>query len=182
MKTAKNTRLCMLPQNVTSLFVADTVMQELLDSANGDKQRASLMAEKLELQQLTEQHPYDLSGGEMQRLAVAKLLLRDANVLLLDEPTKGLDAYAKASLAQMLRMLAAEGASILIVTHDVEFAAQYADRCSLMFDGTLISSDEPHAFFAGNRFYTTDANRMAAEYLPYAITCEEVIKACKNCL
>ena len=181
-KTAKNTRLCMLPQNVTSLFVADTVMQELLDSANGDKQRASLMAEKLELQQLTEQRPYDLSGGEMQRLAVAKLLLRDANVLLLDEPTKGLDAYAKASLAQMLRMLAAEGASILIVTHDVEFAAQYADRCSLMFDGTLISSDEPHAFFAGNRFYTTDANRMAAEYLPYAITCEEVIKACKNCL
>ena len=118
----------------------------------------------------------------MQRLAIGKLLLRDSNVLLLDEPTKGLDAYAKASLAEMLRKLTKEGASILIVTHYVEFAARYADRCSLMFDGTLISSDEPHCFFAGNRFYTTDANRMAAEYFPDAVTCEKVIAACRNCL
>jgi len=181
-KTAKEARLCMLPQNVSSLFVADTVEQELLDSADGDREKAGQMAQRLEITPLLGQHPYDLSGGEMQRLAIGKLLLRDANVLLLDEPTKGLDAYAKASLAEMLKKLTIEGTSILIVTHDVEFAAQYADRCSLMFDGTLISSDEPHSFFAGNRFYTTDANRMVAEYFPDAVTCEEVIAACRNCL
>ncbi len=179
-KIAKHTHLCVLPQNVASLFVADTVLLELLDSADGDLQRATSMAEKLELLPLANQHPYDLSGGEMQRLAVGKLLLRNANVLLLDEPTKGLDAYAKASLAQLLKTLTQNDVSILIVTHDVDFAAQYADRCSLMFDGTLISSDEPHAFFSGNRFYTTDANKIVAEYVPQAITCEEVIAACRN--
>ena len=82
--------------------------------------------------------------------------------------------------AKIIKKLAAEGAAILIVTHDVEFAAQYATRCALMFDGTLLSGDEPHAFFAGNRFYTTDANRIASNYLPQAITCEEVIAACKD--
>ena len=161
---------------------SDLSLDELLESAEQDEARALQMAEKLELTKLLHQHPYDLSGGEAQRLAIGKLLLRDANVLLLDEPTKGLDAYAKQNLAQLLRKLAAEGAAILIVTHDVEFAAQYATRCALMFDGTLLSGDEPHAFFAGNRFYTTDANRIASNYLPQAITCEEVIAACKDSL
>lgn len=179
-KPAKGARLCMLPQMVASLFVTDTVKDELLDSAEQDETAALQMAERLELTGLLDQHPYDLSGGEAQRLAVGKLLLRDANVLLLDEPTKGLDAYAKRSLAAMLKALAHDGAAILLVTHDVEFAAQYADRCALMFDGTLLSADEPHDFFAGNRFYTTDANRIAGDFLPEAITCEEVIEACRN--
>ena len=181
-KLQKGAKLCMLPQMVASLFVTDNVKDELLESAEQDEARALQMAEKLELTKLLHQHPYDLSGGEAQRLAIGKLLLRDANVLLLDEPTKGLDAYAKQNLAQLLRKLAAEGAAILIVTHDVEFAAQYATRCALMFDGMLLSGDEPHAFFAGNRFYTTDANRIASNYLPQAITCEEVIAACKDSL
>ena len=181
-KLQKGAKLCMLPQMVASLFVTDNVKDELLESAEQDEARALQMAEKLELTKLLHQHPYDLSGGEAQRLAIGKLLLRDANVLLLDEPTKGLDAYAKQNLAQLLRKLAAEGAAILIVTHDVEFAAQYATRCALMFDGMLLSGDEPHAFFAGNRFYTTDANRIASNYLPQAITCEEVIAACRDSL
>lgn len=181
-KISKGMKLCMLPQNVASLFVTDTVWDELLESAQQDEDKALHMAQKLELTALLTRHPYDLSGGETQRLAVGKLLLRDANVLLMDEPTKGLDAYAKQNLATMLQQLAKEGAAILVVTHDVEFAAQYADRCALMFDGTLLSSDEPHAFFAGNRFYTTDANRIAGDFLPDAITCEEVICACRNSL
>ena len=152
-KLAKGQRLCMLPQNARSLFVADTVEKELLDSAEQDKAKAVQMAEKLELTPLLTRHPYDLSGGETQRLAVGKLLLREATVLLLDEPTKGLDAYAKAELAQLLRALCREGASIL-----------------------------PHDFFAGNRFYTTDANRIAAEHFPMDITCEEVIASCRSSL
>lgn len=181
-KLAKGQRLCMLPQNARSLFVADTVEKELLDSAEQDKAKAVQMAERLELTPLLARHPYDLSGGEIQRLAVGKLLLREATVLLLDEPTKGLDAYAKAELAQLLLALCREGASILVVTHDVEFAARYATGCALMFDGLLLSEGEPHAFFAGNRFYTTDANRIAAEHFPMDITCEEVIASCRSSL
>ena len=181
-KLAKGQRLCMLPQNARSLFVADTVEKELLDSAEQDKAKAMQMAEKLELTPLLARHPYDLSGGEIQRLAVGKLLLREATVLLLDEPTKGLDAYAKAELAQLLLALCREGASILVVTHDVEFAARYATGCALMFDGLLLSAGEPHDFFAGNRFYTTDANRIAAEHFPMDITCEEVIASCRSSL
>ena len=181
-KLAKGQRLCMLPQNARSLFVADTVEKELLDSAGQDQAKAMQMAEKLELTPLLARHPYDLSGGEIQRLAVGKLLLREATVLLLDEPTKGLDAYAKAELAKLLRALCRDGTSILIVTHDVEFAARYATRCALMFDGLLLSEGEPHAFFAGNRFYTTDANRIAAEHFPTDITCEEVIASCRSSL
>lgn len=180
-KLAKGQRLCMLPQNARSLFVADTVEKELLDSAEQDKAKAMQMAERLELTPLLARHPYDLSGGEIQRLAVGKLLLREATVLLLDEPTKGLDAYAKAELAQLLA-LCREGASILVVTHDVEFAARYATGCALMFDGLLLSEGEPHDFFAGNRFYTTDANRIAAEHFPMDITCEEVIASCRSSL
>ena len=181
-KLAKGQRLCMLPQNARSLFVADTVEKELLDSAKQDKAKAVQMAERLELTPLLARHPYDLSGGEIQRLAVGKLLLREATVLLLDEPTKGLDAYAKAELAQLLRALCQDGTSILIVTHDVEFAARYATRCALMFDGLLLSEGEPHDFFAGNRFYTTDANRIAAEHFPMDIICEEVIASCRSSL
>ena len=181
-KLAKGQRLCMLPQNARSLFVADTVEKELLDSAEQDKAKAVQMAERLELTPLLTRHPYDLSGGEIQRLAVGKLLLREATVLLLDEPTKGLDAYAKAELAQLLLALCREGASILVVTHDVEFAARYATGCALMFDGLLLSEGEPHSFFAGNRFYTTDANRIAAEHFPMDITCEEVIASCRSSL
>ena len=181
-KLAKGQRLCMLPQNARSLFVADTVEKELLDSADQDQAKAMQMAEKLELTPLLARHPYDLSGGEIQRLAVGKLLLREATVLLLDEPTKGLDAYAKAELAKLLQELCREGTSILIVTHDVEFAARYATRCALMFDGLLLSEGEPHDFFAGNRFYTTDANRIAAEHFPMDIICEEVIASCRSSL
>jgi energy-coupling factor transport system ATP-binding protein len=177
----KGEKVCMLPQNAKMLFVTDTVKGELLDCAEDDEAKAADMADRLELTALLARHPYDLSGGETERLAIAKLLLRDADVLLLDEPTKGLDASAKQSLAELLQSLCRDGVSILVVTHDVEFAARYADRCALMFDGEILSEDEPHAFFAENRFYTTDANRVAREYFPNAITSEEVIALCESC-
>ena len=179
-KLLKGKKLCMLPQNVRSLFVADTAEKELLDSSGGDRDAALKAAEKLELTELLERHPYDLSGGETQRLALGKLLLKNADVLILDEPTKGLDAYAKAELAKILKGLCAEGVSILVVTHDVDFAAAYSDRCALMFDGQLMSEGNPSEFFSGNRFYTTDANRIAGDYFPMDITCEEVIESCRK--
>ena len=176
----KGERIAMLPQSPQVLFQYDTVWEELLESAGQDVERAKEMAEFLELSDKIAMHPYDLSGGEMQRAALGKLLLLDAKILLLDEPTKGLDAYLKKKLAGLLKKLTQDGIAILLVTHDLEFAAAYADRCGLLFDGQVISEGEPHAFFAGNRFYTTAANQIAGNEIPEAITCEEVVRALGN--
>ena len=172
----------MLAQNPRSMFTGDTLWEELLESADGDEMRAGEMLEMLELSNAKNTHPYDLSGGEMQRAAMGKLLLRQGSVLLLDEPAKGLDAYGKHRLGRILRSLTDKGISILTVTHDVEFAAEYAHRCGLMFDGEILSRQEPHRFFAGNRFYTTSAHRIGGAYFPDSITCSEVISSCKKAL
>ncbi len=181
-KLKKDKRLCLMPQNVRTLFSTDTVGEELILSAKGDEHRAMEMAERLEIARLVSAHPYDLSGGETQRLAMGKLLLNDADVLLLDEPTKGLDAYAKHELASLLKSLCANGTSILTVTHDVEFAALYAHECAMMFDGGIISRAEPHEFFAQSRFYTTDAARIAEGMLTGCINVAEVTAQCKSIL
>ena len=182
-------RIGALPQNPQALFVKKTVREDLYEVFDGQRidpalkeQRIAQAVSLCRLTELLDRHPYDLSGGEQQRAALCKVLLLDPEILLLDEPTKGLDAYAKAELAQLLLALCREGASILVVTHDVEFAARYATGCALMFDGLLLSEGEPHDFFAGNRFYTTDANRIAAEHFPMDITCEEVIASCRSSL
>lgn len=179
-KSAKGVRIAMLPQSPQALFTHDSLLEDLTDSASGDAQKASLMAAGLELSEKLTSHPYDLSGGEMQRAAIGKLLLQEADILLLDEPTKGLDAYLKRELAMLLWKLSVEGISLLLVTHDLEYAASYTDRCALLFDGQITSADEPHAFFAGNRFYTTAAGLIAGDIFPGAVTCEEVVEACGN--
>lgn len=181
-KYAKKEQTGYLPQNTQSMFVRDTVMEELMDGADGDEARAFAMAEQMELTEFLKRHPYDLSGGETQRLAAAKLLLGQKKVLLMDEPTKGMDAWTKEQLGRYLKNLCSQGISILLVTHDLDFTAAYADRCAMLFDGTVHSEDEPHRFFAGNQFYTTDANRIAGNYFPDAITCEEVVSACRDSL
>ena len=104
---------------------------------------------------------FDLSGGEVQRAALAKVLLNEPRLLLLDEPTKGLDAFFKEKLAALLRSLTARGTTVLMVSHDVEFCASYADRCALFFDGDAVTTNPPRRFFASNSFYTTAANRIS---------------------
>lgn len=185
-KRNQKLQIAMLPQSPQALFQYDTVWEEFLDSAKlgtadiTAKEHALEMAEILELKEKMQSHPYDLSGGEMQRAAIGKLLLQKADILLMDEPTKGLDAYLKHSFAELLEKLTEKGISILMVTHDLEFAAIYAHRCAMLFDGQVISEDEPHAFFSGNRFYTTTAGLIAGDQISQAITCEEVIEACKE--
>ena len=134
------------------------------------------------LEELLDRHPYDLSGGEQQRAALAKILLLEPDVLLLDEPTKGLDAGFKQTLAEILQRLLRRGVAVLMVSHDIEFCARYAHRCALFFDGTIVTEGPPRAFFSGNSFYTTAANRMARARLPGAVTAEEVIAACGGAL
>ncbi len=152
--TLYNECVAMLPQDVQTLFIADTVKEELKE--------VGFEPEMLpfDFKPLTDRHPYDLSGGEQQMLGLAKAIAARPKLLLLDEPTKGLDACAKKEFASVLRSLRDSGLTILLVTHDVEFAAAVADRCALVFRGEVTSEGENHEFFAGNNFYTTAINRM----------------------
>ncbi|MGE7112168.1 ABC transporter ATP-binding protein [Lysinibacillus sp. NPDC047702] len=175
--------LTLLPQNPKTLFVQKTVRQELDDMAHLHKVSEAKIQETVQLFNLTHlfnRHPYDLSGGEQQKLALAKLLLIEPKILLLDEPTKGLDAHAKEELAVILKDLQAKGMTIIMVTHDIEFSAQYSNRCALFFDGSIVSEGEPRAFYSGNNFYTTAAHRISRDLLSNAITCEDVVFLCKE--
>ena len=170
----------MLPQNPQLFFVRDTVGEDLEEMAKacGAWDRLEEVTGLLGLGELIGRHPYDLSGGEQQKAAFAKLLLRSPKIILLDEPTKGLDAYFKKTFAALLRKLADGGAAVVMATHDVEFAAEYADKCIMFFNGAGVSEDAPGPFFAGNSFYTTAANRIARRVFPDAVTCGEVIEKC----
>ena len=175
-------RMGMLPQNPQTLFVKKTVREDLFEIFSGTKmprprqeERVARMTVLCRLEDLLDRHPYDLSGGEQQRAALAKVLLLEPEILLLDEPTKGLDAEFKQTFALILRTLLRQGVSLLMVSHDVEFCARYAHRCALFFDGSIVAEGTPRDFFSGNSFYTTSANRMARDFCPCAVTPEDVI-------
>ncbi|MCI6859395.1 MAG: energy-coupling factor transporter ATPase [Eubacterium sp.] len=182
--------LGVLPQNPQSLFVKKTVELELFEMVGGPREKKNdeyhLSMEKREavegvakvthLEGLLHRHPYDLSGGEQQRLALAKILLLRPKVLLMDEPTKGLDSYFKEEFADILELLKEQGVTIFMISHDIEFCARYGDRCGLFFDGNVAACGEPAEFFAGNNFYTTAANRMARKYFPMAVTGKDVVE------
>ena len=175
----------MLPQNPQTLFVKKTVREDLYEILRGRKlskerqdQRVAHVTALCRLEELLDRHPYDLSGGEQQRAALAKVLLLDPEILLLDEPTKGLDAEFKQVFAEILQVLLRRSVAVLMVSHDIEFCARYAHRCALFFDGSIVTEGMPRDFFSGNSFYTTAANRMARQLLPRAVTAEDVIAAC----
>ena len=167
--------LAMLPQDPKSLFVSDTVRKEL-EEMSRDQDEISQIAALCEIQALLERHPYDLSGGEQQRTALAKVLLTKPKLLLLDEPTKGIDAIFKEKLAAILKKLTDQGVTILMVSHDVEFCARYADWIGMVFDGQILTVDTPRRFFGSNSFYTTAANRMSRHVFRQAVTAEDVLE------
>ncbi len=177
--------LAFLPQNPQTVFIKDNVREdfdEILAALDVPKSKRNEQIEavcrKVGIMHLIDKHPYDLSGGEQQKCAIAKMLLLDPKILLLDEPTKGLDAYSKHNLSKILQDLKADGITILMVTHDVEFAAENADRCALFFDGEILSADVPTKFFSENNFYTTAANRMSRGLWKSAVTSSQVIECC----
>ncbi len=176
-----------LPQEPRNLFRRSTVRKDLEDMAaevSPDGAAAEARLQKLtdffRLQPLLERHPFDLSGGELQCAALAKVLLTEPKLLLLDEPTKGIDAAFKDRLAGLLAALRKKGTTVVMVSHDVDFCAGCADRCALMFQGGIVSEGPAEEFFAGNSFYTTSANRIARGFFPGALTCEDVIESCRK--
>lgn len=173
----------MLPQNPQALFTEISVEDELMEGIHyeegSDEDKVGKVLEMLEIMEIShlrKSHPYDLSGGEQQRLALGKVLLLNPDVILLDEPTKGLDPFFKISLAGIFKKLTAKGKTLLMVSHDIEFCAQYGDKCAMFFDGNIVSQGSPKEFFSGNNFYTTAANKISREYIPEAITWEEVAR------
>ena len=177
--------LGVLPQNPQSLFVFETLRRDLEEIFAGQKrpkeeidEAVGAVSQKLGVAHLLERHPYDLSGGEIQKAALAKILLKKPKILLLDEPTKGMDALSKRSFGALLQTLRAEGAAILMVSHDVEFCANYADRCAMFFDGYIVSEGPPRRFFSENSFYTTAASRMTRHLTPGVVTCREGEQLC----
>ena len=184
-KNLYNGTLGVLPQNPQSVFVKKTVYLDLLDILSGKKltsdekdTQIKEIAQLCRIESLLGYHPYDLSGGEQQRAALAKILLMAPEILLLDEPTKGMDAHFKAEFSCILADLKAKGVTVIMVSHDIEFCAEYADRCALVFDGIITSCGIPREFFPGNNFYTTSANRMARTTLPNAVLPDDIILAC----
>jgi len=169
----------LLPQNPATLFMKNTVREEL-DSvkkvATADfETRKDFIVSLLKLEPLLSLHPSDLSGGQQQLVAFAKVYCLHCPIVLLDEPTKGLDVDVKSLIGQAIQQLQQEKASVVIVTHDLDFAAQYATHCAMLFQGKLTPVQPVRTFFWTNHFYTTSARRIAADKIPYAITSDEII-------
>ena len=171
--------LAMLPQDPKSLFVKKTVREDLSEMTR-DKSAIDRVAALCQVTELLDSHPYDLSGGEQQRAALAKVLLTDPRLLLLDEPTKGIDSFFKETFAGILKDLKKQGITIVMVSHDVEFCARYADVVSMFFDGQILTTDTTRRFFGANSFYTTAAHRMSRHVFEGAVTAEDVIRLYKE--
>lgn len=160
--------LAFLPQEPVTMFVKESVREDLLQS--GDKVTVENVSQRMGIEHLLDRHPWDLSGGEIQKCAFAKILLADPKIIVLDECTKGMDSFAKKALGDILLDLKDEGRTILLVTHDLEFAAQYCDRCGLLFDGKIVAEDNAVEFFSHNRFYTTAAAKLTRGFFSGAVT------------
>ena len=175
----------MLPQNPQTLFVKRTVREDLYEALSNVKitkeakdEQVARVVKLCSLTDFLDRHPYDISGGEQQRTALAKVLLTAPGILLLDEPTKGFDAEFKVAFADIIDKLTKQGITVLMVSHDVAFCAGYAHRCGMFFDGNLAAEGTPREFFSGNSFYTTSANRMARHLIPDAVTVDEIVACC----
>ena len=175
--------VALLPQNPMSLFTSNSVREELetVAKAHGvPAEDAEKTAQITGCGEFLSRHPYDLSGGERQRAALAALIMTKPKILLLDEPTKGLDAAYKKELAAILKCLCSDGTTVIAVSHDIEFCAEYADICALVFAGSAAAYGEAREFFAGNSFYTTSANRISRRFFKNAVTNDEVVYLCRK--
>lgn len=178
-RAAAPSSVALLPQDPTLLFSKETVREELEEMAD-DAARIAEIAHRCGIGGFAEAHPMDLSGGERQRVALAKVLLARPRLLLLDEPAKGLDAAAKASLGALIAEVAAEGTAVVMATHDLDFCAAWAQAAALVFDGAVTACGTPRELFAVASFYTTAASRLARDVFPGAVTVDDVIARCRG--
>ncbi len=181
-KDPRRTGIAFLPQDPQTLFVCESVRSELeemlSDSSFSEEEKQgkiSYVSGICGLNGLLDRHPYDLSGGEQQKAALAKILLTEPKILLLDEPTKGLDCAFKHKLALILRRLTENGTTIILVSHDLEFCCEHSDRCAMLFCGRIISCVPPAKFFSENGIYTTSVSRMTKGIVQNIVTVKDAL-------
>ena len=171
--------VALLPQDVSGVFVKHTVKEDMEDLCRAQgivpQPKIDELCAQMGIEDLLDREPMDLSGGERQKCALCKLLLTSPQLILLDEPTKGMDAAYRSGLVKTVRGLAQKGAAVIIATHDTGFAAAVSDRCGLFFNGELLSVCSPRRFFSATRFYTTAASRITRDYLPCAVTVQQAV-------
>lgn len=179
--------VAMLPQDPQLLFAGPTIEEDLLYAADAwgtkdEEKRKELfeLCRLCEIENLLKSHPYDVSGGEIQRAALAMLLLKKPQILLLDEPTKGMDNLFKRRFAKIIESLCSRGVTVVMVSHDTEFCAEFCDECALLFCGSTALQSDSNRFFSGNYFYTTAANKIARHLFKNAVTVGQVIELCKK--
>ena len=162
--------LSLLPQDTESVFIRETVGEEL--------KGCEAVVDKLpyDLRPLYSRHPYDISGGERQLVALCKALSTGPRLIIMDEPSKGLDNHAKTLLRDIILRLKADGVTVLLITHDTEFAALCADRCALFAQGNIAAVEPTEGFMSGNRFYTTAASRITRRHYDGAYTAERAAR------
>ena len=173
--------VALLPQEPGDVFLKSTVREDLLfvlsDLPKTEAEaEVQAFAKEMGIEALLDVNPLDLSGGETQVAALTKVLLTRPRVLLLDEPTKGLDPERKAALNSRIGAFCEAGGAVVTVTHDADFAAQTATRCAFLFRGQILAEGEKHAFFAANAFYLPAVSRL----VPGAITVEEAVERMSN--
>ena len=173
-----NKKITYMPQDPTLLFVKDQLMEDLLEMGKEKEEKINKLLVMAGLDGEKNTHPYDLSGGQQQMAALIKVLLSDPEVLLLDEPTKGMDREHSRKFGSVLRKLGKQGITILLVTHDLEFCAEYSDRVGMMFDGKIEGIDVPEHFFAQNYFYTTTCAKITRDFRNVIILPQEVEVIC----
>jgi len=182
LSVAQAARDCaLLGQNPNDYFIKDTVAEEvdysLVQMGFAGRERNELCSRTivdLDLMDLLMRNPRDLSGGERTRVALAAVTCGDPALVILDEPTRGMDPLHKAELAALLRRWAANGRCVLVVTHDVEFAARVAGRVLVVGDGSLLADGPVHEVLNGSLFFSTQINRLLRHSLPGVLTEDEV--------
>lgn len=176
-----------LPQKCESLFAGNTVREDLEKAISKEKlskeerkKKISSVASFCQITELLERHPYDISGGEMQKAALAMVLLKNPQIIFLDEPTKGIDNLFKKQLATKIKELCNNGITVVMVSHDTEFCAEYCNECAMIFDGMCALQESKDNFFSQNYFYTTAANKIARDLFPLAVTERQVLRLCQQ--
>ncbi len=181
----KESDVILLPQNCQSFFLKDTVYGELTNTllskyGHIDVNKINETLKIFDLEKYINTHPYDLSGGEQQRLGLAKIFLLNPKIILLDEPTKGIDVHFKKTLYEILNSLRETGVTIIIVSHDIEFCASYADRCAMFFNGSVSAVEDSREFFKTKLFYTTVANKLSKGIINNVVLIDDIFSACKK--
>lgn len=153
-------RVGYLPQQATTMFYREKLADELSDGGKIDTLDVQALLARFELEDHASNHPLDLSGGERERAALASVLARSPRLLLLDEPTRGMDAWRKETLAKHLQTLAGSGVAVVLVTHDVELVAKCASRVVMLADGQVLNDEPARSALTGSLTWSTQINKV----------------------